>query len=294
MRSFKSYFGYSKGQRYGILLLLAIILVLQAILFFGDFTQKVPISKEERDWLGLQTKLDSLNENENGNKGNYEERSYNPNFITDYKGYKLGMSVAEIDRLFVFRKKNKYVNSAHEFQQVTKISDSLLQKMAPNFKFPDWVQNKRNTEIKFSYSKEKPVPKPIIIKDINHASASDLIMIYGVGEALSQRILNYKQSIGGDFVSMEQIKEVWGLSPEVIQEINSHFQVITKPEINKIPINDASLKELSQFFYFKNGLAKQILIYRSMNGNFNNIEDLSKIKGFPVNKANIINLYLEF
>jgi hypothetical protein len=30
------------------------------------------------------------------------------------------------------------------------------------------------------------------------------------------------------------------------------------------------------------------------NGNINNIEDLSKIKGFPVDKAKIISLYLEF
>lgn len=40
-------------------------------------------------------------------------------------------------------------------------------------------------------------------------------------------------------------------------------------------------------------LAKQIVTYRS-NGNFKNIEDLSKIKGFPVEKAKIISLYLEF
>jgi hypothetical protein len=31
-----------------------------------------------------------------------------------------------------------------------------------------------------------------------------------------------------------------------------------------------------------------------MNGNINNIEDLIKIKGFPVEKAKIIGLYLEF
>jgi DNA uptake protein ComE-like DNA-binding protein len=62
----------------------------------------------------------------------------------------------------------------------------------------------------------------------------------------------------------------------------------------KIAINDATLKELSQFPYFKYTLAKQIVTSRSMNGNFNNIEDLSKIKGFPVEKAKIISLYLEF
>jgi hypothetical protein len=31
-----------------------------------------------------------------------------------------------------------------------------------------------------------------------------------------------------------------------------------------------------------------------MIGNIKNIEDLTKIKGFPVDKANIIDLYLDF
>jgi hypothetical protein len=31
-----------------------------------------------------------------------------------------------------------------------------------------------------------------------------------------------------------------------------------------------------------------------MRGNINNIEDLTKIKGFPVDKAKIIGLYLDF
>lgn len=44
---------------------------------------------------------------------------FNPNFITDYKGFKLGLSPEQIDRLQAFRAQNKYVNSAEEFQQVT-------------------------------------------------------------------------------------------------------------------------------------------------------------------------------
>ena len=72
-----------------------------------------------------------------------------------------------------------------------------------------------------------------------------------------------------------------------LDSVSVHF-------FKKIAINEASLKELSQFSYFRYELAKQIVTYRSMNGNINNIEDLSKIKGFPVDKAKIISLYLEF
>ena len=65
---------------------------------------------------------------------------FNPNFITDYKGFKLGLTPEQIDRLQAFRAQNKYVNSAEEFQQVTGVPDSLLHKIAPSFKFPEWVK----------------------------------------------------------------------------------------------------------------------------------------------------------
>jgi hypothetical protein len=44
------------------------------------------------------------------------------NFISDYKGYKLGMSVQEIDLLAGFRKRTS-MNSSKEFQNVNKVSD---------------------------------------------------------------------------------------------------------------------------------------------------------------------------
>jgi DNA uptake protein ComE-like DNA-binding protein len=51
---------------------------------------------------------------------------------------------------------------------------------------------------------------------------------------------------------------------------------------------------MAQFPYFRYALAKQIVTYRSMNGDIRNIEDLTKIKDFPVEKSNIIALYLTF
>jgi DNA uptake protein ComE-like DNA-binding protein len=110
---------------------------------------------------------------------------------------------------------------------------------------------------------------------------------------LSQRILNFKESLGG-FVSMDQMNDIWGLSPEVINELNSRFQITIHPNIKKIDINHVSLKEMAQFPYFRYTLAKAIVTHRSMHGEFKNIEDLTKIKDFPFEKASVINLYLGY
>lgn len=294
LKVLQHHFKFTNQQRLGIFLLLGIIVILQMIYFFVNFSiPEKSFSPEEEQWLSLQSEIDSLKVE----KYNAVAKVYpfNPNFISDYKGYKLGMSVQEIDRLIAFRKENKYVSSAKEFQEVTKISDSLLKVISPLFKFPDWVQNKKafKTDRVEYVHKEYPKKEKIVLADINEASQEDLMKIFGIGEALSLRILKQKEILGG-FISMEQMKDVWGLSPEVLFELNTHFKIVTVPNFKKIAVNDASLKELAQFPYFRYALAKQIITYRSMNGNFKNIEDLAKIKDFPVEKAKIISLYLEF
>lgn len=287
-----SYFKFSKAERKGIALLLLLVLVLQLGYHFVDFNSVAKDSPDKLRWLALQAELDSVKEA--SLKVEKKMYPFNPNFITDYKGYTLGMSVVEIDRLHAYRKEGKYVNSPQEFQTITKISDSLLQAISPYFKFPDWVRNKKeNTG--YVYYEKKPLVKKEkkVLIDINQATQADLIKIYGIGEGISLRILKFKESLGG-FVSMEQMNDVWGLSPEVIQRLNDNFKIVSPPDVKKIDINNASLKEIAEFPYFKYTLAKEIVKHRSMNGDFKNATDLTKIKGLSIEKANIIALYLAF
>ena len=280
---------YSKSQRIGIIVLFVLIFICQGFYFFSNFKSVENNGDEKVQWLSYQKEIDSLKIL----KSNYKPTIYpfNPNFITDFKGYKLGMSVTEIDRLLAFRKQNKFVNSAEEFQAVTKVSDSLLKAISPYFKFPDWVKNKKNFTNSFEKKDFSKTEKKISL-DINNASQEDLMKIYGIGEGLSKRILEQKEKFGA-FVSMEQMSDVWGLSPEVIIKLNESFFVKNTTNQKKIKINSATIKELSQFPYFRYALAKEIVTYRSMNNDIK-IEDLAKIKGFPVEKIKIIALYLEF
>lgn len=285
----KSYFQFTKSQRSGIIFLVLLCVMFQSAYFLIDFKSSTNDSKEKQEWLAFQTEIDSLKQI----KHDYIPKIYpfNPNFITDFKGQKLGMSVSEIDRLLAFRKTNKYVNTPEDFQKVTKISDSLLNTMVPYFKFPDWVTNKK--EFKSKYKSFENKKEKIVILDINQATKEDLIKVYGIGPALSDRILKLKDLLGG-FVSMEQMNDVWGLSPEVIENLNKNFKVSVLPKVNKVDINNASIKELMLFPYFKYALAKAIVTYRSMNGDFKNNADLTKINGFPNEKLNVISLYLYF
>lgn len=130
-------------------------------------------------------------------------------------------------------KKNKFVNSAKEFQKVTNVSDSLLKVMAPFFKFPEWVANRKiyEQDKNASFTKFKQNDKVKLI-DINTATQGNLMKIYGVGEIISKRILIMKESFGG-FVSMEQLKDIWGLSSEVFDNLTTHFKIVPNPNLKK-------------------------------------------------------------
>lgn len=281
---------FTPSQRVGLLALFTLIVGIQITYHFLPAKPHTESSEEEKEWLSFQTKIDS--QKALVIKQRSKIYPYNPNFITDYKGYKYGMTTEQLDRLFAFRKKNKYVNSAKEFQEVTKVSDSLLKEMAVYFKFPDWVNRKSEYVSKYRPfpMKEKEV---IIIKDINHATAEDLIKIRGIGEGISARILKEREKFGA-FASMDQMQFIWGLSPEVVEYLNRYFKVVDVKDMKSININSASLKELSAFPFFNYTIAREILIYRSMNGKIKDVADLTKIKGLSIEKASVIALYLEF
>lgn len=282
---------FSKDQKIGIIILFAIIIALQSGYYFTDFSFAQPQTKEEKEWLSLQSSIDSLkNEKQTSS---YKMYPFNPNYISDFKAYKLGMNTAQIDRLLAFRKEGKFANSAQEFQKVTGISDSLLNTMAPYFKFPDWVTNKKGNYKEFKSNwKEYPKKEALKILDVNSATKDDFMKIYGIGEAISDRILTQRALLGA-FVSMDQMNEIWGLSAEVQLNLQKYFTINKTPTVKKIDINNASIKELSQFVYFRFPISKNIVTYRSMNGAIT-MDNLSNIKGFPVDKIKIIALYLEF
>lgn len=288
----KGFFYFDSGQRKGLLLFFIIVLALQSISYFYDFSLKGNEDLQlKEEWLAFQKEIDSLKTTRSENT--YQIYPFNPNFITDFKGYKLGMSVAEIDRLIAFRKQNKFVNSAKEFQQVTLVSDSLLALLEVHFKFPDWVTQGSSKNRNLPFSSFATAEKKIEVKNINEATQEDLIRVYGIGSVLSERILQQKELLG-NFVSMEQLKEVWGITSETFLNLNKYFQVTQFSELKKVNVNTASIKDLMKFPYFKYPLAKEIVTYRSMNGEFKGSEDLAKIKDFPFEKLEFIALYLEF
>ncbi|MEW4925642.1 helix-hairpin-helix domain-containing protein [Algibacter sp. 2305UL17-15] len=291
----KSHFVFTKEQRNGIFLLLFIIVVLQCIYFFvvpmAVENNSEDISINETELQQYEAEIDSLR------KVEIEARKpkiypFNPNFITDYKGATLGMSNAEIDKLLAFRKADQWINSTKQFQDVTGVSDSLLAAISPYFKFPEWVTNPKPKHV-FSNSYNNKPKTYAQKRDLNTASAKELQRVNGIGGVLSQRIIKYRDKFKGGFIADVQLQEVYGLTSEVISNITKEFTVKTPRKINKININSATADELVTIQHIDYEIAHNIIEYRQLHEGFRSLDELTKVKDFPISKVEIIKLSLQ-
>ncbi len=291
MKNFKSHFTFSKEQRNGIFLLLVLIVVFQCFYFFVEFPAEDTSGNKEALSEFIK-EIDSLRlvQLEKNKPKTYP---FNPNYILDFKGATLGMTNEEIDRLIAFRKQNKWINSSKQFQEVTKVSDSLLNAISPYFKFPEWITNPKpkNNAVYIYNSKPKTFAQK---QDLNTATAQQLQKVNGVGKVFSDRIIKYRNKFKGGFIADVQLLDVYGLTSEVIEKITNQFTVKTPKTIQQININAATIGDLVTVPHIDYDLAHNIIEQCQLREGYNSIDELTKVKDFPVNKIKIIELYLHF
>ena len=272
---------FSKRQRIGVFILFLIIVSLQSILFFAPQNDLLSVTPDKISLKSLEKEFTALHQN-SVEESKPKIYPFNPNFITLYKGYTLGISVEEIERLQTFRAKDRWVNSAVEFQHVTGISDSLLAAIAPYFKFPKWVTQAQQ---------KQATPKNTML-DLNLATAAQLQSVYGIGPKLSERILRYRSKFQGGFADMVELKAIYGLNDEVIENIKQRFVIKQPRSIVKINLNEAHQEDLVKIPFIDYELAYIIAEQRVLKEGFKSIEELTKLKDFPTDKLDIISLYL--
>lgn len=241
--------------------------------------------KLNRTLTGLQKEIDSLKTVAESKKDTLYP--FNPNYISDYKGYVLGMTVEEIDRLHEYRNTGKFVNTVSEFGEVTGVSDSLLLTISPYFRFPAFVKKEIRTRADTPAEHDGRNSK----KDLNKAVAADFRLVRGIGEKLSARIVKYRDLLGGFSVN-DQLYEVYGLDSAVVKRALRYFDVVKQPETEKLDINSASLDQLASLVYLSREEAKKIIAYRSEVHEIDSLGELTKLKKFSVEKIDRIRLYL--
>jgi DNA uptake protein ComE-like DNA-binding protein len=176
---------------------------------------------------------------------------------------------------FLARRWVKYLENGGSFKRVVDVKKlyGMTEPLYDNISKYLYVKKAEEIQRK-PFLKENRVFRCKTI-DINEADSAQWESLYGIGPYLAKRIITFRESLCG-FVSVEQVKETYGLRDSVFQSIKTCLTIekILKPCIS---INYTNQEGLSKHPYVRYKLARAICLYRENNGLFQHIEDLKKL-----------------
>jgi DNA uptake protein ComE-like DNA-binding protein len=137
------------------------------------------------------------------------------------------------------------------------------------------------------------VKKPLEVFDINLADTTSLKRIPGIGKVLSNRILKYRDMLGG-FISVNQLKEVYGLNDTVLWALDTLVLIDSGFFPTQLAVNESDEFVLSKHPYISKTMAKLIANYRFQHGNFGSADELKNIHILDTLKLKKVLPYLKF
>lgn len=149
----------------------------------------------------------------------------------------------------------------------------------------------RNIQVKSSSRTSSFRPKKAVL-ELNSCDSAALVSLPGIGPVLSARIIKFRTLLGG-FVSVDQLKEVYGLPPETFNMIKDRLKADTSL-IKRIRINSAGYRELSRLPYFEKYDVSSILKYREINKRIGGMTELVDNKILTPEKADRARLYIDY
>ena len=138
---------------------------------------------------------------------------------------------------------------------------------------------------------KNPVRKRQIL-NLNICDSASLETLPGIGPVLSSRIIKYRNLIGG-YVSVDQLKEVYGLPEETFEMISARV-VADSITIRKIRINEWDYRQLIRHPYFQRSEVSAILNTVKLKGRISGIGEMIDNNLVSAETAIKIRPYLEY
>jgi len=127
--------------------------------------------------------------------------------------------------------------------------------------------------------------------ELNNADTIALKKIPGIGSAYANRIVKYRNSLGG-YVSINQLKEVWGIDEELYNRIELYLTVESNPQ--RLRINKLKFDQLKSHPYLSYKQVKAIIDIRDRKRNLTSINRLALLEEFTEKDIERLKPYLSF
>ncbi|MCF8231229.1 MAG: helix-hairpin-helix domain-containing protein [Bacteroidales bacterium] len=287
----RKFFEFNTKERIGVLTLLAILLLLIVIYLLlprfislnGNTSNKefkkqveafIEARKKEKDKKKQKTtKKDTLK-----NKVRKPEQltpfPFDPNNLPENKWKEIGFSQNQIQIIKNYEKSGGSFDKKEDLKKIYGITQQEFAQLEPyiNIKKPE---KKKASGKQNKINEDSTTPRTTLHIDLNSTDSSELIKIRGIGEVFSQRIIKYRDYLGG-FYTKKQLLEVYNFDSSNYLPLKNHFWTDTT-NIQKVNINTATFKELQRHPYMDYYLVKQIVNYREDHGRFKSLSELNML-----------------
>jgi competence protein ComEA len=286
-RIIKDYFTFSKKERTAMIILLLLTACFIAAPYLYSVKRKPPlINRALADFLAKNKTVttDSSEENVMAFHSPVYERHpskketflFDPNAISPAEWKRLGVPDKTIRTIINYRTKGGKFRSAEDLRKIWGFKKEEAERLIP------FVQIKGNEQPeKPGRAEPNPQPKQPVIRnipkeiDINSATAEEWKALPGIGEVLANRIIKFRERIGG-FVSMEQLHKTYGISDSVFQLIGPYIK-LDPSNLPKLNLNTASAYDMRRRLNILPAIAKVIVMYREQYGPYQSVNDLKKV-----------------
>jgi competence ComEA-like helix-hairpin-helix protein len=292
-REIKDFLSFNRIERTGLCILLALVLLLVfANAFYDDFVSYkssdfTKFEQEVNDFILARKELrDSQYSKNTGftNESNsFNPFVFNPNNLPENEWKLLGLNDRQIKVIKNFEAKGGRFYSKTDLQKMYCISANDYERLEPWIKIPETENQKYSTTTSFS--------KPRAIIELNSADTNDLMQLSGIGPYMAANILKYRTKLGG-FSQIEQLKDVYRMSPETYEKIIPQLSVDTSLIIPGVKINSADFYSLLRHPYIDKPLAYSITAHRQRYGKYKTISDFRKVEGVNDSLWTLLRPYL--
>jgi competence protein ComEA len=310
-KQLSAYLSNTKKDRSGSLTLIVIIVAICLAPFCYTFF----ISKKTYDHSAFEKEISSLKEKQvdSGTKfrrsyaddespqyyqpseKNYTARRkftgelfyFDPNTLDEAGWQRLGIRDKTIATIKNYVSKGGKFRKPEDIDKIWGLNDDEVKRLVPYIKIED--NKPANVYANATYEKPATTPKKYTaaLIDINTADTTALIALPGIGSKLSQRIINFRDRLGG-FYKVEQVAETFGLPDSTFQKIRPSLS-LSNASVKQININAATVEELKAHPYLRYAIANAIMQYKSQHGNFTSVDDLKKV--IPVTEEVFAKVY---
>lgn len=301
---------FSKKERIGIIFLLPVILIIAFLPFFQTQPGEAKLTSTDSVWLATAHNLQEKKISESSDppddpsaavttsfpidktEGGYDSPvkgvlfNFDPNTL-DAEGFKkLGLRDKTIRTLINYRNKGGKFRKPDDLAKVYGLRQEEFQRLKPYITItngtargddyhPNPNNNSKNKD-QWGYTPSEPKPRYTLKTiEINTADIAGFESLYGIGNKLATKIINFRDKLGG-FYSIDQVGETYGIPDSTFQKIKAQLKVDGQ-SIKKININTASYAELNNHPYISAKLAFQVLKQRKEKGNFTSIEAVKEL-----------------